>query len=51
MAAEGKGAYWLQNKTGVENPYYGSAMFSCGEQVETISPASLKEHPEGHNHE
>jgi Cu(I)/Ag(I) efflux system membrane fusion protein len=51
MAVEGKGAYWLQNKTGVENPYYGSAMFTCGEQVETISPASLKENPEGHNHE
>ena len=51
MAAEGKGAYWLQNKTGVENPYYGSAMFSCGEQVETISPGSLKEHPEGNTHE
>jgi Cu(I)/Ag(I) efflux system membrane fusion protein len=40
MAAEGKGTHWLQNKTGVENPYYGSAMFSCGEQVETISPGS-----------
>jgi len=51
MAAEGKGAYWLQNKTGVENPYYGSAMFTCGEQVETISTGSLKEHPEGHTHE
>jgi Cu(I)/Ag(I) efflux system membrane fusion protein len=47
MAAEEKGAYWLQNKTGVENPYYGSAMFACGEQVETISPGSHKEHPEG----
>ena len=42
MAAEGRGAYLLQNKTGVENPYYGSAMFACGEQVETISPGSLK---------
>ncbi len=51
MAAGGKGAYWLQNKTGVENPYYGSTMFKCGEQVETISPSSLKENPEGHNHE
>ena len=40
MAAEGKGGHWLQNKTGVENPYYGSAMFTCGEQVETISPGS-----------
>jgi hypothetical protein len=51
MAVGGKGAYWLQNKTGVENPYYGSAMFTCGEQVETIYPASLKENPEGRNHE
>jgi Cu(I)/Ag(I) efflux system membrane fusion protein len=51
MAAEGKGAYWLQNKAGVENPYYGSAMFTCGEQVEEISPGSLKEHPEGYTHE
>ncbi len=51
MAAGEKGAYWLQNKTGVENPYYGSTMFKCGEQVETISPGSLKENPEGHNHE
>ena len=51
MAAEGKGAYWLQNITEVANPYYGSTMFSCGEQVETISPASLNEHPEGSTHE
>ena len=51
MAANGKGAYWLQNKTGVENPYYGSAMFTCGEQVATVSPGSMEEHPEGHAHE
>jgi len=43
MAAGGKGAYWLQNKAGTENPYYGSAMFKCGDQVETISPGLLKE--------
>ncbi len=51
MAADGKGAYWLQNKTGTENPYYGSAMFTCGEQVETVSPGSMEEHPEGNTHE
>jgi Cu(I)/Ag(I) efflux system membrane fusion protein len=51
MAANGKGAYWLQNKTGTENPYYGSAMYKCGEQVETVIPGSLEEHPEGHTHE
>jgi Cu(I)/Ag(I) efflux system membrane fusion protein len=43
MAAGGKGAYWLQNKPGTENPYYGSAMFKCGEQVETIFPGPVKE--------
>jgi Cu(I)/Ag(I) efflux system membrane fusion protein len=47
MAADGKGAYWLQNKPGTENPYYGSIMFKCGEQVETISPGPT----EGHTHE
>jgi Cu(I)/Ag(I) efflux system membrane fusion protein len=51
MAADGKGAYWLQNKTSTENPYYGSAMFTCGEQVETVSSGSVEEHPEGHTHE
>jgi Cu(I)/Ag(I) efflux system membrane fusion protein len=45
MAAGGKGAYWLQNKSGVENPYYGSAMFTCGEQIEAISSGFTKEHP------
>lgn len=37
MAFNNKGAYWLQNKQGVENPYFGSAMFKCGEEVETLS--------------
>lgn len=36
MAFDNKGAYWLQNKQGVENPYFGSAMFKCGEEVETL---------------
>lgn len=36
MAFNNKGAYWLQNKQGVENPYFGSAMFKCGEEVETL---------------
>lgn len=43
MASEGKGAYWLQNKPGTENPYYGSAMFRCGDQIETISPGHSEE--------
>jgi Cu(I)/Ag(I) efflux system membrane fusion protein len=36
MAFDNKGAYWLQNKQGVENPYYGSMMFKCGEEVEVL---------------
>ena len=43
MVSDGKGAYWLQNKSGTENPYFGSAMFKCGDQVETISPGPMKE--------
>lgn len=38
MAFGDRGADWLQNKTGVENPYFGSQMFRCGEQTETIIP-------------
>lgn len=51
MAAEGEGAYWLQNKTGTENPYFGSAMFKCGDQVETVSPGPVKEQSGEHQHE
>jgi Cu(I)/Ag(I) efflux system membrane fusion protein len=51
MAAGGKGAYWLQNKTGTENPYYGSAMFKCGEQVEVITPGHNSELSGGKGHD
>jgi len=40
MAFEWKGAYWLQNKEGVENPYFGSAMFRCGTQEAALVEAS-----------
>ena len=36
MAFDNRGADWLQNKTGVENPFFGSAMFSCGDQTKVI---------------
>jgi Cu(I)/Ag(I) efflux system membrane fusion protein len=36
MASGGKGADWLQNKQGTENPFYGSMMFSCGEETRVI---------------
>jgi Cu(I)/Ag(I) efflux system membrane fusion protein len=51
MAAGGEGAYWLQNKPGTENPYFGSRMFKCGDQVEIVSPVPVKEQSGGHQHE
>lgn len=38
MALGGKGADWLQNKHGTENPYYGSVMFSCGRETRVLVP-------------
>ncbi len=36
MAFEGRGAHWLQSIKEVENPYYGAAMFRCGEMTGTV---------------
>ncbi|MEO6902160.1 MAG: DUF3347 domain-containing protein [Bacteroidia bacterium] len=36
MANDGKGANWLSTENTIKNPYYGSAMLSCGNTVETI---------------
>lgn len=36
MAFDNRGARWLQEKEGTENPYFGSAMFTCGVLKETI---------------
>ncbi len=36
MAFDWKGASWLQNRSGVENPYWGSEMYRCGTEEETI---------------
>lgn len=37
MAFDFDGADWLQNKEGVENPYFGSEMFKCGTQKADLS--------------
>ncbi|MFC1693092.1 efflux RND transporter periplasmic adaptor subunit [Candidatus Latescibacterota bacterium] len=37
MADNNKGADWLQNKSELENPFYGSSMLKCGELVETLT--------------
>jgi Cu(I)/Ag(I) efflux system membrane fusion protein len=42
MAFNNRGARWLQNRPGVENPYFGSAMFRCGQEIGVLS---------GHAHE
>ena len=36
MADNNKGADWLQNTSELENPFFGSSMFKCGELVETL---------------
>jgi len=36
MANNNQGAYWLSRKKKVFNPYFGSAMLSCGEVKQTI---------------
>jgi copper chaperone CopZ len=36
MANDGKGANWLSKENVIKNPYYGSAMLSCGNTVETF---------------
>jgi Cu(I)/Ag(I) efflux system membrane fusion protein len=42
MAFNGKGADWLQNKTGTENPYFGSTMFTCGTQTADLTTLEKK---------
>jgi Cu(I)/Ag(I) efflux system membrane fusion protein len=46
MAFDDRGAEWLQNKEGVENPYFGSMMFRCGEIRDVLieGPGSKQEH-------
>jgi Cu(I)/Ag(I) efflux system membrane fusion protein len=51
MAFDNKGADWLQNKEGTENPYFGSMMFNCGNQVANLSSKEMKGMQEGHRHE
>ncbi|RYZ83319.1 MAG: DUF3347 domain-containing protein, partial [Moraxellaceae bacterium] len=36
MYNNNKGANWLSREKTIKNPYYGSAMLSCGSTVETI---------------
>ncbi|HUT33479.1 MAG TPA: efflux RND transporter periplasmic adaptor subunit [Planctomycetota bacterium] len=40
MAFNNRGANWLQLDTEVRNPYFGAAMFRCGEVTETLAAPS-----------
>ena len=31
-----KKMYWLSNESGIKNPYYGSAMLTCGKVTDTL---------------
>jgi Cu(I)/Ag(I) efflux system membrane fusion protein len=50
MAFDNRGAYWLQSNTEVENPYWGSTMYRCGEMTEVIAAGPGGEHGE-HGHD
>lgn len=47
MAFDNRGAYWMQDKEGLENPYFGSEMFTCGVWKESIEGASNVGHDGG----
>ncbi len=49
MAFDNRGADWLQWHDAVENPYFGAAMFACGEVRDIIYPAP-EQTPEPHEH-
>ena len=36
MAFDDKGAYWLSDKPGIQNPYFGHKMLTCGETRDTL---------------
>ncbi|HWV67056.1 DUF3347 domain-containing protein [Chitinophaga sp.] len=36
MAFDDKGAYWLSDKAGIENPYFGHKMLTCGETKDSL---------------
>ncbi len=50
MAMGGAGADWLQPAAGTENPYYGSKMFKCGSQTETLIAGSDAAPSPAHDH-
>jgi Cu(I)/Ag(I) efflux system membrane fusion protein len=39
MAFDFKGAFWLQRKNSLANPYFGAEMLKCGERKKVFKPA------------
>ncbi len=50
MAFDWKGADWLQNREGVENPYWGSQMYRCGSLTETLVAGPSEEEAPAQDH-
>jgi Cu(I)/Ag(I) efflux system membrane fusion protein len=40
MAFRNRGADWLQDKSGLLNPYFGAEMLTCGVLKETLRPST-----------
>jgi Cu(I)/Ag(I) efflux system membrane fusion protein len=51
MAFDNRGADWLQKGKTVHNPYFGKAMLSCGELIETVPSDAVSPKAGGHIHE
>ena len=45
MAFENKGAQWLQQDEAIRNPYFGAAMYRCGEVARQIKSAQPENSP------
>ncbi len=43
MAFNNKGAYWLQDNEDTKNPYFGSSMLICKDEVILLFPGKNKE--------
>ena len=50
MAFDWEGADWLQEAGPLRNPYFGSEMLECGEEIPLNLPAEQEEVPNGHVH-
>jgi Cu(I)/Ag(I) efflux system membrane fusion protein len=42
MAFNDKGGQWLSDEKEILNPYFGSAMFKCGEVTQVLAPAAAQ---------